>query len=225
MSLLHVPQACEPALITKIKGNLIRLDENSATIGVDPFEYEILIPDFTRRHLQMSVGSEISLITIQYIDGNVQKGGRMTPRLIGFNSEIEREFFELFCSVDGLGVKKALRAMVRPVQDVAKAIEQQDTKVIATLPGIGPATAERIVAKLRRKMPKFALMVTGGGEDNDLEQVERNVVDETFQILLTLGHSESDARRLLETPLASKTKFKDVESLLQAVYDQSSKVQ
>ncbi len=225
MSLLHVPQACEPALITKIKGNLIRLDENSATIGVDPFEYEILIPDFTRRHLQMSVGSEISLITIQYIDGNVQKGGRMTPRLIGFNSEIEREFFELFCSVDGLGVKKALRAMVRPVQDVAKAIEQQDTKVIATLPGIGPATAERIVAKLRRKMPKFALMVTGGGEDNDLEQVERNVVDETFQILLTLGHSESDARRLLEAPLASKTKFKDVESLLQAVYDQSSKVQ
>ncbi len=225
MSLLHVPQACEPALITKIKGNLIRLDENSATIGIDPFEYEILIPDFTRRHLQMSVGSEISLITIQYIDGNVQKGGRMTPRLIGFNSEIEREFFELFCSVDGLGVKKALRAMVRPVQDVAKAIEQQDTKVIATLPGIGPATAERIVAKLRRKMPKFALMVTGGGEDNDLEQVERNVVDETFQILLTLGHSESDARRLLEAPLASKTKFKDVESLLQAVYDQSSKVQ
>ena len=212
-------------MITKIKGTLIRLDENSATIGVDPFEYEILIPDFTRRHLQMSVGSEISLITIQYIDGNVQKGGRMTPRLIGFNSEIEREFFELFCSVDGLGVKKALRAMVRPVQDVAKAIEQQDTKVIATLPGIGPATAERIVAKLRRKMPKFALMVTGGGEDNDLEQVERNVVDETFQILLTLGHSESDARRLLEAPLASKTKFKDVESLLQAVYDQSSKVQ
>ena len=167
-------------MITKIKGNLIRLDENSATIGVDPFEYEILIPDFTRRHLQMSVGSEISLITIQYIDGNVQKGGRMTPRLIGFNSEIEREFFELFCSVDGLGVKKALRAMVRPVQDVAKAIEQQDTKVIATLPGIGPATAERIVAKLRRKMPKFALMVTDGGEDDDLEQVERNVVDENI---------------------------------------------
>ena len=182
-------------MITKIKGTLIRLDENSATIGVDPFEYEILIPDFTRRHLQMSVGSEISLITIQYIDGNVQKGGRMTPRLIGFNSEIEREFFELFCSVDGLGVKKALRAMVRPVQDVAKAIEQQDTKVIATLPGIGPATAERIVAKLRRKMPKFALMVTDGGEDNDLEQVERNVVDETFQILLTLGHSESDGSK------------------------------
>ncbi len=210
-------------MITRIKGTLIRLDETSATMAVDPFEYEILIPDFTRRHLQMSVGSEISLITIQYIDGNVQRGGRMTPRLIGFNSEIEREFFELFCSVDGVGVKKALRAMVRPVQDVAKAIEQQDTKVIATLPGIGPATAERIVAKLRRKMPKFALMVTGNDEGQELQNVERDIVDETFQILLSLGHSESESRRLLESPLSMKKKFKDVESLLQTVYDQTSK--
>ena len=147
----------------------------------------------------------------------------MTPRLIGFNSEIEREFFELFCSVDGVGVKKALRAMVRPVQDVAKAIEQQDTKIIATLPGIGPATAERIVAKLRRKMPKFALMVTSNDEGQELQNVERDIVDETFQILLSLGHSESESRRLLESPLSMKKKFKDVESLLQAVYDQTSK--
>ena len=223
MSPLYIPQAREPTLITRIKGTLIRLDETSATMAVDPFEYEILIPDFTRRHLQMSVGSEISLITIQYIDGNVQRGGRMTPRLIGFNSEIEREFFELFCSVDGVGVKKALRAMVRPVQDVAKAIEQQDTKIIATLPGIGPATAERIVAKLRRKMPKFALMVTSNDEGQELQNVERDIVDETFQILLSLGHSESESRRLLESPLSMKKKFKDVESLLQTVYDQTSK--
>lgn len=223
MSPFPIPETSELTLITRIKGNLLRLDETSATLGVDPFEYEVLIPDFTRRHLQMSVGSEVSLLTIQYIDGNVQKGGRMTPRLIGFNSDIEREFFELFCSVDGLGVKKALRAMVRPVQDVARAIEQQDTKVIATLPGIGPATAERIVAKLRRKMPKFALMVTATGDLGESESVERSVVDETFQILLSLGHSESDARTLLEAPLATKAKYKDVESLLQAVYDQTSR--
>ena len=84
--------------------------------------------------------------------------GRLTPRLIGFLTEVEREFFELFCSVDGVGVKKALRAMVRPVREVATAIEEQDTKALSALPGIGPATAERIVAKLRRKVPKFALM-------------------------------------------------------------------
>ena len=72
---------------------------------------------------------------------------------------IEREFFELFCQVDGVGVKKALRAMVRPVQEVAALIEEQDAKGLAALPGVGPATAERIIAKLRRKVPKFALLV------------------------------------------------------------------
>ena len=65
--------------------------------------------------------------------------GRMTPRLIGFLSEIEREFFDLFCSVDGVGVKKALRAMVRPVKEVATAIEEQDATLLSALPGVGPA--------------------------------------------------------------------------------------
>jgi Holliday junction DNA helicase RuvA len=65
-------------------------------------------------------------------------------------------------------------------------------------------------------MPKFALLV--GREEGGATEVERSVVDETFQILCSLGHSESDARRLLDAALASKQKFKDVESLLQAVY-------
>ena len=221
MSLLPFPTPSEFNLITKISGKLVSVHEDSATIAVDPFEYQVLIPDFTRRHIQGSVGETISLHTIQYIDGNVQKGGRMTPRLIGFNSEIELEFFEIFCSVDGVGVKKALRAMVRPVPDVAKAIEQQDVKNISTLPGIGPATSERIVAKLRRKMPKFALMAATESE-SAVAEVELNIVEETHQILVTLGHSEAEARRMLETPLSAKKKFKDVDALLAAVYEQVS---
>lgn len=210
-------------MITKIQGRLAALDEDQATIAVPPFEYQVLIPDFSRRHLQMDLGNEVTLHTIQYIDGNVAKGGRMTPRLIGFVSEIEREFFELFCSVDGVGVKKALRAMVRPVQDIARSIEQQDIKGISTMPGIGAATAERIAAKLRRKMPKFALMAPRkDGEGDDSASIERSVVDETYQILCSLGHSESDARRLLDAPVNSKKKFKDVEALLQAVYQEAN---
>ncbi len=210
----------ETTLITKITGNLVSLTDTEATIAVVPFEYEVLVPDFTRRQLQLEIGNSVSLHTIEYIDGNVQKGGRMTPRLIGFNSQIEKQFFEVFCSVDGVGVKKALRAMVRPVPDVAAAIEQQDVKTLSTLPGIGAATAERIVAKLRRKMAKFALLVATQGLDES-DQLERSIVDETYQILIALGHSEPDARKLLELPISSKKKYKDVESLLQAVYDQS----
>ena len=147
--------------------------------------------------------------------------GRMTPRLIGFLSEAEREFFELFCSVDGVGVKKALRAMVRPVREVAAAIEDQDAKSLSALPGIGPSTAERIIAKLRRKVPKFALMAVR--EEVSSAEVEADVVSETFEVLRGLGHTESDARRLLDAALALKQKYKDVQSLLQAIYQQSHK--
>ena len=207
-------------MITKLTGKLVRLGDEEATIAVDPFEYEVLIPEFTRRRIQMELGNAISLHTIEYIDGNAARGGRLTPRLVGFTSEIEREFFELFCSVDGVGIKKALRAMVRDVQDLARAIEQQDAKSIATLPGIGASTSERIIAKLRRKMPKFALMVPRTGDPET--EVERDIVEETFQILCSLGHSETDARTLLDGSLQSGKKFKDVESLLQAVYQSSA---
>src|SRR5208283_3140181 len=139
-------------MITKITGQLTALQENTLSLRIDAFEYEILIPEFTRRHLQQQIGQQISLHTIQYLEGNPMQG-RLTPRLIGFTSEVEREFFELFCSVDGVGVRKALRAMVRPVKEVATAIEEQDAKTLSSLPGIGPAMSERIIAKLRRKVP------------------------------------------------------------------------
>ena len=146
-------------MITKIKGQLSSVAEDTLILDIGPYEYQIAIPDFARRQLQSKLNTEISLHTVHYLEGNPMQG-KLTPRLIGFLNEAEREFFELFCSVDGVGVKKALRAMVRPVREVATAIEEQDIKSLSGLPGIGPATAERIVAKLRRKVPKFALLAT-----------------------------------------------------------------
>lgn len=204
-------------MITKITGQLVTLSDDVLSLRIGAFEHEVLIPEFTRRQLQRELDREINLYTIEYLEGNPMQG-RMTPRLIGFLSEIEREFFELFCSVDGVGVRKALRAMVRPVKEVATAIEEQDARMLSTLPGIGPATAERIIAKLRRKVPKFALMVAR----KEIEaEVESDVVSETFEVLRGLGHSESDARRLVDAALAAKKKYKNVQSLLQAIYQQS----
>ena len=187
-------------------------------MGIDALEYEILIPEFTRRNLQQLVGQQVSLHTIQYLEGNPMQG-RLTPRLIGFISEVEREFFELFCSVDGVGVRKALRAMVRPVREVATAIEEQDTKTLSSLPGIGAAMSERIIAKLRRKVPKFALMVVE--KEAREADVESDVVAETYEVLRKLGHAESDARRLLDGALGAKKKYNDVQDLLQAIYQQA----
>jgi Holliday junction DNA helicase RuvA len=202
-------------LITKITGQLLRVETAHLVLKVGAFEYEVLIPEFARRQLQHEVGHDISLHTIEYLEGNPAHG-RLTPRLIGFMSPIEREFFDLFCEVDGVGAKKALRAMVRPVREVATAIEEQDTKTLASLPGIGPSTSERIIAKLRRRMPTFALIVAREQPLGDESQ--RDAAGEAFDALRSVGHSESEARRLLEAVLGGKKKYRDVAEIIQAVY-------
>src|SRR6185369_2122049 len=198
-------------VITKISGALLRLEDDSATLGVEAFEYQVFIAESSRRTLQSQIGQPISLHTIYYHDGDPSRG-RVTPRLVGFISEVEREFFDMFCSVDGVGAKKALRAMVRPVQDIAEMIEEQDAKGLSSLPGVGGATADRIIAKLRRKMSKFALLVAARSEDHQAD-VKRDVVQEAFEALRTLGHSDADARKLLDGVLKTKRKFADVEAV------------
>ncbi len=207
-------------MITRVTGELVSLKDDVLTLRIGAFEHQVLIPEFTRRQLQQEVNREISLHTIEYLEGNPMQG-RLTPRLIGFLSEAEREFFELFCSVDGVGVRKALRAMVRPVREVAAAIEEQDAKSLSALPGIGPAMSERIVAKLRRKVPKFALLVARQEAAAAGAGVQPDIVAEAYDALRTLGHGEADARKLLDAALTAGRKFKDVQALLQAVYEQS----
>ena len=205
-------------MITKIRGQLLSVGEDSLILDIGAYEYKISIPDFARRQLQSKLNAEVSLHTVHYLEGNPMQG-KLTPRLIGFLNEAEREFFELFCSVDGVGVKKALRAMVRPVREVTTAIEEQDIKSLSGLPGIGPATAERIIAKLRRKVPKFALLLAERDETRSAI-VEPDVVSEGFSVLVSLGHSEKEARRLIDTALEKNEKYTDVQTLLQAVYEQ-----
>ena len=215
-------------MITQIRGILRAVAEEELTLAVEPMELEILIPENTRRQLQTHVGEPVSLHTIFYIEGNAM-GGRMTPRLVGFLSAIDREFFEIFCSVDGVGVRKALRAMVRPVRELARAIQDQDVKMLATYPGIGEATAERIVAKLRRKVGKFALIVgpgataeTTASEVNGApENAEPDVIRDTYAALLSVGHSESQARQALDRVLTGKKKFKSVADMIDAIYQQN----
>src|SRR5580692_9785436 len=144
-------------MITKITGLLCRVLDEEVRVQVGALEYAVLVPEFVRRGIQMRVGQEVTLHTSHYLDGNPMQG-RVVPRLIGFTHEAELDFFDLFCTVDKVGTRKALKALVRPVKEIADAIQRQDAKWLTTLPGVGTATAEQIVATLRRKVTKFALM-------------------------------------------------------------------
>jgi Holliday junction DNA helicase RuvA len=205
-------------MIRKISGTLERVEPTAIELAVGSIVHEVLVPDMVRSQLQAKLGSDVSLYTLEYLEGNPTRGN-LVPRIVGFLSEVEREFFELFCEVDGVGVRKALRAMVRPVGEVATAIEEQNATALSKLPGVGAATAERIIAKLRRKMPKFALLVAKDAPPGST--AGSDVLSETADVLRSLGHSEGDARRLVDGLRDNGRKIKDVQAALELIYRQT----
>ena len=83
------------------------------------------------------------------------------PVLIGFTSDLDKEFFEKLITVKDIGPMVAARALALPVAELAAAIARQDEKFLRGLPGIGPQKAKNIVAQLQAKVAKFALARDG----------------------------------------------------------------
>jgi holliday junction DNA helicase RuvA len=214
-------------MITKITGVLNRVLDEEARIQVGALEYQVLVPEFVRRQIQGQLGREITLHTTEYLDGNPMQG-KVVPRIVGFLHEIELEFFELFCTVDKVGVRKALKALVRPVRDVANAIQREDPKWLTALPGVGAATSEQIVATLRRKVTRFAMMPAAVSADvpageHPASAVDSNILEDAYQALLALGHSPMEARNMLDKVAATGQKFNSAEEILQAIYNRKVK--
>jgi Holliday junction DNA helicase RuvA len=210
-------------MITRITGNVNRVIDDEVRLQVGAMEYQVLVPEFVRRNLQGRLGQEVTLSTIHFLEGNPMQG-RVTPRLVGFLSETEQEFFDLFCTVDKVGTRKALKALVRPIREIANAIQRQDTKWLTTLPGVGAATADQIVSTLKRKVTRFALgsetIETEEGAPTPAAIVSGNVVEEAYQALMALGHSPVEARVRLDRVLVDGRKFETVEEILMEIYKQ-----
>lgn len=211
-------------MITKITGRLNRALDEEVRLQVGPLEYQVLVPEFVRRTVQLKVGQDVTFFTNEYLEGNPMQG-RVVPRLIGFTSESELEFFELFCTVDKVGVRKAIKALIRPIKEIANAIQRQDAKWLTTLPGVGAATAEQIVATLRRKVAKYALMPTPSEAAAGTEAavaLDGNLLDDAYQALLNLGHSPAEARERLDKVLADQRTFQTAEEIILEIYKQKS---
>lgn len=213
-------------MITRITGVLNRVLDDEVRLQVGGFEYQVLVAEFVRRTVQNRVGQELTLHTNHFFDGNPMQG-KVVPRLIGFLSEAELDFFELFCTVDKIGTRKALKALVRPVKEVADAIQRQDAKWLTTLPGVGGPTAEKIVATLKRKVTRYALAAArpASGEGVPAEEVAPtavvagDVLEEAYQALMALGHSPIEARNRLDRALATGQAFASAEEVLLVIYN------
>jgi holliday junction DNA helicase RuvA len=207
-------------MITKMTGTLTRVFDDEARLQVGPFEYQVLIPEFVRRQVQTRTGAEVTFHILEYIEGGAN-ASKMIPRRVGFLSESELDFFELFCTVDKIGSKKALKAMGRPIKEMADAIQRQDVKWLTTMPGIGKQTAEQIIATLKNKVTKFA-MAAPAGEPGDAtapaRHLDGSVFEDAYAALLTVGLNPVDARNRLDQAAASGKTFKTVEDVLNVIF-------
>ena len=210
-------------MITKITGVLNRVFDEEVRLQVGALEYQVLVPEFVRRQVQGRLGQEATFHTSEYLDGNPMQG-KVVPRLLGFIQEIELEFFELFCTVDKVGTRKALKALIRPISEIASAIQREDNKWLTTLPGIGSATAEQIVATLKRKVTRYTVAFEPASQGDGAAPsvvVNGTVLEDAYQALLSVGLNPVEARTRLDRVLASGKKFESVEDILVMIYSKA----
>jgi Holliday junction DNA helicase RuvA len=161
----------------------------------------------------------LTLYTIYYIDGGLG-GGHLTPKLVGFLDPLDREFFETFTTVPGVGFMKALKCLIQPINEIARAIERGDTLFLKELPFVGTKTAERIVMELRGKMAKFALAPAEEPLSIEEKEPAAELKIEAQQILEQLEFSRGEAQRMVADIFARSKGVKSIEEFLRKVFEQ-----
>ncbi|HVA01089.1 MAG TPA: Holliday junction branch migration protein RuvA [Terriglobia bacterium] len=211
-------------LISEITGEVLydRIAHNSLLLRVNSLCYEVHVPSGIAARLRQSPESErknpLTFYTIYYIDGGLA-GGHLTPKLVGFLDPLDREFFEAFTKVPGVGFMRALKCLVRPLNEIALAIERGDTQFLKEMPYIGTKTAERIVTDLRGKMAKFALARSEQPLSIEPESISELRI-EAVQVLLQLEYSRSEAERMATEIFAKYKNLKSTEEFLRKVFEQ-----
>jgi holliday junction DNA helicase RuvA len=192
-------------MICALTGELRRVEDDRVQVTAGPMVFELLVPAADLTELHASLGERLTFHTILDLEGDPTRGN-LAPRLIGFLRLEDKQFFELFITVKGIGPKKALRALSVPVDEIARAIESKDARELSNLEGIGKRMAEQIVAELSGKVQSFS----GPG----VKRVTRSPVDEdAILVCVQLGISRNDAQRLLEKVRQTDPTLKTADAL------------
>ena len=199
-------------MIGYLEGRLLKKDEDRILLLSNQVGYEVLLPVFVMETFQAkAIGEEVSLYIYHQ-----QTERQPKPVLIGFNLEVEKEFFQYFISVEAIGVIKAVKALNISVREIARAIESKDVHKLKQLKGIGERTARKIIATLEGKMDKFALIrKTEAVEAPVEEDLAKQVLD---VLVVQLGHRITNAKRMIAEAMERNSAITTPEELFEEVY-------
>ncbi len=177
-----------------IKGTLIEATPSHATLETQGIGFSLLIPLSNFSKLP-AIGTSVTLFASFVVREDSQK-------LFGFLTRHERDLFESFIDVSGIGPKTALCLVGHmEIGDLQAAISQGNTQVICKIPGIGKKTAERLVVEMRDKIKK------GIGKSSALHPLqdssgEQGVVADAISALVNLGYNSAQAQKAIKAALA-----------------------
>jgi len=204
-------------MIARICGKIIEKGANFLLIDINGISYKVFIPLTVMQRLDENTSDDgrISLVTYHYFQVEPSKG---TPVLIGFLNEVEKEFFEVFITVSGIGPRAALKALNKPISQVVRAIDDGDTDFLQSLPGIGQQRAKEIVAKLQNKLGKFGLIQDERAKEQKAKTID--IVEEALAVLMQLEYKKSEASAMIKKALERASNIETTEELLNEVYKQ-----
>ena len=196
-------------MIGKLKGTLDEIDEDHCLVDVHGVGYVAYCSARTLASLP-APGEAVVLFIETYVREDML-------RLYGFQSTLEREWFRLLMTVQGVGAKVALAMLsTLPPVDLANAIALRDIAMVSRAPGVGKKVAERIVTELKNKAPAYAGTASGTiGLKQELgEGVAPAPITDAVSALVNLGYSRDTAANAVAAALKTAGEDADASKLI-----------
>lgn len=196
-------------MIGKLRGIVDSYGDDWVIVDVGGVGYHVHCSTQTLQSLPPS-GETATLAIETYVREDV-------IRLYGFSSDVEREWFRLLITVQGVGTRVALAVLgVLKPDELADAIALQDKAMLARAPGVGKRVAERIVTELKDKAPAYSSVdpVLVDLQTDLAEQRAPNAVAEAVSALVNLGYAQIQASAAIAAASRSSGEGADTETLI-----------
>jgi Holliday junction DNA helicase RuvA len=199
--------SCLEGLVVYKRGDVVVVSAN----GVG---YEVLLPGAVAHELANLVqGDTVTLYTSLHLTATPN---RVTPLLVGFTNPVEREFFEQFITVSGIGPKAAAKSLTLPFARVARAIIEGDDGTLCLLPGIGKKRADEIIHQLKDKVGSAALLKEYAPAE--VEDTTESLLIAASAVLRQLGYRQTEVQRMVDLVRDNPEGCETVEELLGLIY-------